>query len=534
MAFSRVTTIGALFGTLAFALPQASDYYGSPDPISVPECPPPNAGVPLESFMSYSIEFSSFPDFAGNLTSPNTFSDNLLSNIAKYAGSKPHIRVGGNTQDFPFFDESLEVAFVGVFNETLSADYPTTLTIGPAYFESYLTWPHTKYVHGFNLGKNSSSFRASLLKSVPYACKALGDGRLLNWELGNEPDLFREQSVRANTWDESEYVQEWLFWTRAIRAELEKSCPELGHPEWYAPSFAGTGNNSLDPSTAWAAGLDEDKNIPIISSHNYISGAMTPGVTLQGTLMNHTSSVESIAKQLNASRLLHNLAPGTPFILGEHNSLFRQGRPGLSNTFGAALWAVDFNLLCAANNIRRVHMHMGTNYRYQSWQPIDTDKDSIGTKAPYYGNVAVAAFLGDLTCSAPSIINIPLPTELEAAYAAYEEGELRSMIVINLNAYNATDYNTEYITGFPRPLQTYSFDLGASSAGKEISLQRLIANGSDAISGITYDGYSYNYELDEGKPVLLQNVTRGETVAVDGNGKVRVEVPWSSAVVMKF
>lgn len=105
---------------------------------------------------------------------------------------------------------------------------------------------------------------------------------------------------------------------------------------------------------------------------SYISGAESPGVTLQGTLMNHSSTVASIAKQLNESRLLSALPdavePHLPFILGETNSLYNQGRPGLSNTFGATLWGVDFNLWCATNNIRRVHMHQGLNYRYQAWQ----------------------------------------------------------------------------------------------------------------------------------------------------------------------
>lgn len=41
---------------------------GSRAPIVLSECPPPNAGPrPLESFVAYSIEFSSFPDFAGEL-----------------------------------------------------------------------------------------------------------------------------------------------------------------------------------------------------------------------------------------------------------------------------------------------------------------------------------------------------------------------------------------------------------------------------------------------------------------------------------
>lgn len=73
--------------------------------------------------MSFSIEFASFPDFAGtsqgatyvaslrtikaelltnqsagNLSNPNTFSYNLLSNLGTLQGSYPIIRVGGNTQ----------------------------------------------------------------------------------------------------------------------------------------------------------------------------------------------------------------------------------------------------------------------------------------------------------------------------------------------------------------------------------------------------------------------------------------------------
>ena len=60
-----------------------------------------------------------------------------------------------------------------------------------------------------------------------------------------------------------------------------------------------------------------------------------------------------------------------------------------------------------------------------------------------------------------------------------------------------------------------------------------MANGSDAITGITFDGYSYNYELDAGRPVLLRNVTRGETAIVK-NGLVKVDVPASSAVILDF
>lgn len=523
----------------AFAVPSEPSTY--PDTITVPANPPENAGVPLQPFVSYSIEFSSFPDFAGNFTHPNTFSNNLLNNLANLTGIKPLIRVGGNTQDFAIFDESQDTAIVGIVDPAKSPDYPTTITIGPAFFESYQTWPDTRFVHGFNLGENSTRARQGLIESVPFACKALGEDRLAYWELGNEPDLFNRSFIRPPGWDERDYVDEWLLWTRKIRKAMEDPCPDLATGEkykFYAPSFAGTGGNGLDPVLAWQAGLDTDKDIALISSHNYISGANVPGVTLQGTLMNHSSTVASIAKQLNSSRLLaalpENLQLNLPFILGETNSLYNQGRPGLSNTFGAALWGVDFNLWCAASGIGRVHMHQGTNYRYQSWQPVDTNITSKGTKAPYYGNIAVASFLGDLSSAdkLPQIVNIPLPSEREAAYANYVRGKLAKLIVINMDAYNATDGN-ESVNDYERPEVHYSFQLPPSVKG-EFEVRRLIANGSDAITGVTFDGYSYNYELDDGVPVRQDNVTVGETVDVGREGMLEVVLPRSSAAIVVF
>ncbi|KAK3677681.1 hypothetical protein LTR78_002531 [Recurvomyces mirabilis] len=542
MPFPSISSILAGLVAAGAASPLHSTIARRSSSIAVTSEAPASYGIPLESFVAFSIEFSSFPDFAGNLSAPNTFSNNLLNNLGNLIGTKPYIRVGGNTQDYAVFDSTLDQPLVGIVDPAKSPDYPTTITIGPAYFESYLTWPGTKYIHGFNLGRNSTAARAGLIDSVRYACKALEDGRLLYWELGNEPDLFKTSAqgpVRPSNWTEQDYVDEWLHWSRAIKTAMEEPCPNLASNDsykYYAPSFAGT-SNSLNPIVTWQDGLDTDKDIAVITTHNYISGATVPGVTLQGTLMNHSSNIASIAKQLNESRLLaalpYDLEPDLPFIMGETNSLYNQGRPGLSNTFGAALWGVDFNLWCATNNISRVHMHQGTNYRYQSWQPIDTNITSKGTKAPYYGNIAVAAFLGDIVTSTPSVVNLPLSNEEESAYAAYVNGKLTRLIVINMMEYNNTDYNSNYTDDYPRPVEQYTFQLPRESCGS-VGLQRLMANGSDAITGVTFDAYSYNYELQNGLPVLMHNVTRGETAEVGWDGELCVGVPRSSAVIIHF
>ncbi|KAF3057156.1 hypothetical protein GL218_06266 [Daldinia childiae] len=499
-----------------------------------------NAIQPLDSFISYSIEFSSFPDFAGNKSNPNDFSNNLLDNLSAFSGTKPYIRVGGNTQDFAIYNSELTIALNGTYNLSRSTDYPTTIEIGPSYFESYSTWPNVKFSHGFNLGGNHDDRQwETLLQTVPLACKALGKDKLYLWEYGNEPDLF-SPAVRASDYNESDYVAEWLNGTRAIRSVLETSCPDLLGNDIYgylAPSFAGTANHLNAPRT-WADGIDADGDIKLFSSHNYISGAETLGVTLQNTLMNHTKTTLSVSAHTAENA---TIKPGIPYILGETNSLYHQGRPGLSNTFGAALWAVDFALHCAAVGIGRVHFHMGTNYRYASWQPTTTNKTAIGTKPPYYGNIAAAAFLGTAgTLIAPvplSSGNTDTDTDTDVAYAAYEpSGALARILVLNLRAYNYTLNGTggAELNPAPRPLGTYRFaGLGADVGGGEVVVRRLRANGSDAVTGVSWDGWSYNYELDRGRPVRLGNVTVGEKIGIV-DGVVEVRVADSEAVVLDF
>ncbi|TDZ33868.1 Beta-glucuronidase [Colletotrichum spinosum] len=503
---------------------------------------PESASSIFDAFVSYSLEFAFFPDFAGNKSAPNTFSDNLLINLGDLQGVRPHVRVGGNTQDYALYDSSLPYAVNGTYDFDRSRDYPTTIHIGPSFFESYSTFADTKFTHGFNLGlgANRSEGWTTLLATVPLACRAIGKENLDVWEYGNEPDLFSTSAqgpVRPPSWNESTYVAQWLNGTRAIADALSEACPDFPRAEFMAPSNGGTANRLRAPAQ-WAAGIDADDNVALFSSHNYISGAESPGVTLQGTLMNHTRTVQSVgAHEREYANITARFDNVPPQILGEHNSLYNQGKPGLSNSFGAALWGVDFNLYAASVGIRRVFMHMGTDYRYASWQPVDTDVAAIGTKAPYYGNIAIAAFISPgLSADPVSVAHVPLAddNELSSAYAAYQGDELLRLLVINLHAYNSTigGTGTSPDPDAPeRPAFQYAFNVPWQDGTAKV--QRLYANGSDAISGIAWDGWSYNYELDEGRPVKLDNVTVGESVEIK-DGQVEVDIAASQAVVLSL
>ncbi|OLN84371.1 Beta-glucuronidase 2 [Colletotrichum chlorophyti] len=517
---------------------------------------PENASAVFEAFLSYSLEFAFFPDFAGNASSPNNFSNNLLVNLGLLQGARPHIRAGGNTQDYALYDESLPYAVNGTYDFERSRDYPTTVHVGPSFFESYTTFPDTKFTHGFNLGlgANLSEGWETLVATVPLACRAIGKDNLDVWEYGNEPDLFSTSAqgpVRPSSWNESVYVEQWLNGSREIANILAEACPDFPPPVFMAPSNGGTANRLRAPAQ-WAAGLNTDENVALFSTHNYISGAESPGVTLQGTLMNHTRTLQSVQAHVreyaNITGRFNNVPP---HILGEHNSLYNQGKPGLSNSFGAALWAVDFNLYAAASGIKRVFMHMGTDYRvcpflardpsyvansgqYASWQPINTKTTSVGTKAPYYGNIAVAAFLAPGPGPEPvSVANIPLvgDNEKSSAYAVYHGDSLARIIVIDLHAHNSTLDGTGIGAGRQAPRRAFDHAFEVPWKDGLASVQRLHANGSDAITGITWDGWSYNHELDEGKPVRLSNVTVGELVPIK-EGKVQLQLVASEAVIL--
>ena len=282
-----------------------------------------------------------------------------------------------------------------------------------------------------------------------------------------------------------------------------------------------------------------------IQHDSYISGATSPGVTLQGTLMNHTSTASSVSFQLaNWSPVLAESQ--LPFIFGEANSLYNEGAPGLSNSFGAALWVLDFALYCASNNVSRWHAHQGTNYRYAAWQPVTTEKGEVGTKAPYYGSVAAASFLAGSAKENLQVTEIELDSDIDpvhnVAYASYVNGQLARIAVLQMNDYNSstgtfTQADGSVGTG-ARPTQSFTFQIpGAkyASGGQKVKVQRLIAEGSDAVSGTTFGGVSYDYGLGRGKPVVVKSVTNGvQMVQVASGGMLQIEVPFSSAAIVEL
>jgi len=277
-------TLSQLLLTSLLAVTSAQEGDQTLDPTGrysiVPKLPPPGTSRSISpDFLSFSIEFSSFPAYAGNKSYPNTFSRTLLNNIAQAQGARPVIRVGGESQD-----RALLAGYIDTpFNESfVPASEDDILPFGRPFFESYATFPGTRYIHGLNLARSNDGYRRNLRGAIIMACQVLRGGAAMSWELGNEPDMYgsvtgidaqgKRQVLRVGTWNDAMYVREWMEVERDLRKELSYSCPEMtSASQWrmVGPSFSGR-SGGMDVWSAWEGGLKQEGVINEFSSHLYV------------------------------------------------------------------------------------------------------------------------------------------------------------------------------------------------------------------------------------------------------------------------
>ena len=73
--------------------------------------------------------------------------------------------------------------------------------------------------------------------------------------------------------------------------------------------------------------------------------------------LDHSMGVNTIQPYLNSTAIAQQA--GKPFIMFETNSASCGGFPGISTSFGAALWALDYGLEMAASNFSHALLHVG-------------------------------------------------------------------------------------------------------------------------------------------------------------------------------
>ena len=178
-------------------------------------------------FAGFGIEFSNIYSFTGTAASPNTFSYNLIANLAKVAGVPPCFRIGGNTQDNAIYQESFTGSIIGRNPNPTTRDVTGYVPFdndiyGPQLFKALGTFPAgTQFIFGLNLAYQNSDYIAKITTAASAALSAL-NSNLYSFEIGNEPDLYSSTAPYriSQNWGGSSYASEWVDRASAIQSQV--------------------------------------------------------------------------------------------------------------------------------------------------------------------------------------------------------------------------------------------------------------------------------------------------------------------------
>lgn len=219
------------------------------------------------------------------------------------------------------------------------------------------------------------------------------------------------------------------------------------------------------------------------------------------------------------------LKTGLPYVLREMSSVGPIGMPGVSDTFGASLWTLNFFLYAASIGISSVEMHMTDNSNSSAWQPIPMyGHDTTFVRPQYYAHAAVAQLIGNGngTTQIASLKTSNVDSDYDGrirAYTMYSQNNLQAIVLINSKQANSSLSNKGSFT--------FNLNWGSANANKDVYLSYLTAPGAESQTEVTWNGMSYDD--------VTGNSTRVDDkenkYKTDSSGKLSVQVRDSQAVI---
>ncbi|KAK6346231.1 hypothetical protein TWF730_010561 [Orbilia blumenaviensis] len=317
------------------------------------------------SFVGYSLEHNAMPGFV-----QTQMLNNLMSIWRSKTGGRPGIRLGGSAMD--------KTTYVPNFNKPViwTANPSSQYLIGPSYFNLIRGYfpDDTQITFGLNLGNstdnwdNTIEFAVAADKNIP---------QVDLFEIGNEVDLFSSTSKhRPQNWTGIEYAEEWKTVANLMKAVL----PNV---RFQPAVFAGSLEDGFDLSSLIKAGINGTEfKIPTYSLHFYPQSACSGNQNLD-RLVDHGTLREQL--QRFDPEIVAAEAGGARFTLAESNSVSCSGAVNISDTFGSALWLVNYALSAATKNIERIYFHNGPTTAYSLLIPKGAGGLSSGVRPMSYG-----------------------------------------------------------------------------------------------------------------------------------------------------
>ncbi|KAI1632803.1 glycoside hydrolase superfamily [Biscogniauxia mediterranea] len=500
---------------------------------------------------------------------------NLLSIIANVTGKAPPIRVGGNTADQTYIYSTLSTGgdSVSVPNATSAK----TFNITPNWFDTWADYfpMGTDLIYTLNLAVNDSAWTIAV-QEAQAAHAALGD-KLVMFELGNEIDHFINKGWRDATWDVATYTEQFRNLTGQItgsdwyQAVAEGSRPKFqagvfADPPWVPDQQDEIDDFSIENLTHAFADPSSGVDLDIVetyATHLYPQSTCDTARWLRmrlDLLSNHTTlwlNVSQYGPQAAAAE-----ATGKVLVMGETNSVSCSGRSGISDTFGAALWGVDYVLMGAALGIRKLYFHLGATSEYSAFTPLpyELKNETLqpGIRPGWYAHYFIAKTVAPPSPGARlSVAALPgANSSALSGYAIYSSGganssataagggsTLAKLVLLDMGIWNGTaglsnpstlaatdnDDPATFSAG-ARPNSTLTLALASTPwcPGARVRVTRLTAPGTNAKSGVAVSGVAFDDATgDRVGQEVHESLTVGEA------GALSVSVRRAEAVLLE-
>jgi hypothetical protein len=435
----------------------------------------PGQTIPA-TFMGLSHEWDALYmiDKAGTGISP--IYRQMLTNLSSYGSGPMNVRIGGASTD--------------------SSGEPTSTTVRP--FAEVAKAMGVKFELGVNLGSDNVSLATD--QAAAFASQ-MPSGSLAAIEIGNESDFYDNNGLRPSPYTVQENLADFTTWeqsiTPVIPAGLKFMLPSWGEPLLLASNIQSV--LSQNPS-----------QLGIVSLHYYATDAgLNPAPDVLLTSAAATTAPSEIAGAVVAAH-----QAGVPFRMGEMGPADDGGIQGISDSFSAALWGIDFMFQLANEGVDGVN-----------WQTSDAN-----FSAPFYGQIGG-------TTSAPTYTLTfvhPLYYGLLLFQAASAHGTQLLPVTVSTSS-NLTAWATVDASGTPRLViinkdETATGTVEVTEPGfNTASVLRLEAPTYSSSTGVTFAGQTFDGSTDG----TIQGSQSIEPIT-GNNGVFQLPMPITSAALVIF
>ncbi|KAF8671099.1 Glycosyl hydrolase family 79 C-terminal beta domain [Rhizoctonia solani] len=426
---------------------------------------PPGISIPIPgSYLGFSIELSVANRAIGvNSTVLAVPFLNHIANVANRGGAV-RIRVGGNTQErailqpdgFPGGEMLIKTSIGATTTSTPHVEFSpelikmlaniANLVKSEIYLVCWHTFPAAALadVNDDIRSRQGLNFMDLTDTSNQVAFAAMAEemlgSNLHGIALGNEPDLYERpgHQKRPEPYTFEQYMDEWGSVAGALATNPGYSnhhmlmgpstCCESSNPRWNNLALAGAGYLQRFTNELKVVTVQRYPN-----NNCQIEGAIRDPQQLFPIYLSHDLLSQHAAEYAEFSRIVQEA--GKPLFMFETNTAACGGFPGISDSFGAGLWAVDWALKLATYNFSATLFHVGGQGDYYNpFTPPPTNQSTFRqwtTGSVYYSTLIIAELFGKSGKSRIMDLNPNNGENLTPGYVVYEDGQPTRMLLIN-------------------------------------------------------------------------------------------------------